>query len=293
MADLHINNNKGWSYKWSDEEDNLIKKYYPLNGASEVKKFLDNREIKSIQQRAQKLGVKFLTYNKEYFDIIDCSTKAYWLGFLYADGYVTTGNRWGLELCIEDLNHMQNLLNEIEYIGNVKTRERNNNKSCLFQINNLHMTNSLIDKGVIHNKTYELKFPSMEILNEVYYPDFIRGFFDGDGCIFYKYNTKPRKDRNNRIQTRLSKEVNIVCKSDDFVDNIFNVLIKENINMNKSLNKRDNLNVLRISKIEEIKKFYNYIYKNSTPKNRLERKYNKFNELFIATSSSDVSIKIS
>ena len=31
MADLHINNNKGWSFKWSDEEDDLIKKHYPLN----------------------------------------------------------------------------------------------------------------------------------------------------------------------------------------------------------------------------------------------------------------------
>lgn len=189
---------------------------------------------------------------------------------------------------------MQNLLNEIEYIGNVKTRERNNNKSCSFQINNLHMTNSLMDKGVIRNKTYELKFPSIEILNEIYYPDFIRGFFDGDGCIFYKYNTKPRKDRKNKIYKRLSKELSFVCKSDDFIKDICNILLNNNIHMTLGINRQhNNLNVLRTAKLDEIKKFYNYIYKNSTPNNRLERKYYKFNELFIATSNSDVSIKIS
>ena len=26
MADLHINDNKGWKYKWSEYEDSIIKK---------------------------------------------------------------------------------------------------------------------------------------------------------------------------------------------------------------------------------------------------------------------------
>ena len=28
MADLHINQNKGWQYRWTQDEDDIIKKYY-------------------------------------------------------------------------------------------------------------------------------------------------------------------------------------------------------------------------------------------------------------------------
>lgn len=45
------------------------------------------------------------------------------------------------------------------------------------------------------------------------------------------------------------------------------------------------------SAINEIEKFYNYIYKNSSQNTRLERKFNKFNEIFLATTNSDISKK--
>ena len=74
MADLHINN--GWNFKWTDKEDNIIRKYYPKNGANAVHEILKNRELRSIQQRAFKLGIKYLQYDKEYFDKIDTIEKA-------------------------------------------------------------------------------------------------------------------------------------------------------------------------------------------------------------------------
>lgn len=293
MADLHINNYKGWNIKWQKYEDELIKEYYSL-GAKEVKKHLPNRELRSIQQRAFKLGIKYLYYDKNYFDVIDSPTKAYWLGFLYADGYVTSNNRWGLELCYDDLQHMKNFVNCFNYNGQLRDRIRNGNKSCSFQINNKHMSEMLIDKGVLKNKTEILLFPEKKILDEQFYSHFIRGFFDGDGCVYINHNIKPRKDRNNKIYDRISKGINIVCKSDCFVKSIISVLETQGINLHWNINKQhNNLNVLRTSSINEIKKFYEYIYKDSNPSNRLERKYNKFNELFIATPNSDVKGKIS
>ena len=293
MADLHINKKTGWNAKWQQYEDDLIKQYYSF-GAKEVHKYLPNRDIKSIQQRAFRLGIKYLEYNEHYFDVIDSPTKAYWLGFLYADGYVTSDDRWGLELCYDDLTHMQNFASCFDYNGQIKERTRNGNKSCLFQIKNKHMSKMLIDKGVIRNKTEILLFPTKEQLDEKYYSHFIRGFFDGDGCVYINHNIKPRKDRNNKVYDRISKGINIVCKSDSFVKSILSILEEENIHLNWNINtKHNNLNVIRTSSYSEIQKFYNYIYKNSIPSNRLERKYNKFNELFIATPNSDVRTKIS
>lgn len=291
MAELHINN--GWNFKWTNEEDNIIRQYYPKNGANKVHEILKNRELKSIQQRAFKLGVKYLQYNINFFDKIDTIEKAYWLGFLYADGYATSDNRWGVELGYDDYNHLQNLLCAFDYNGNLKIRERNGIKSCGFLINNKHMTSSLISNGVIPNKTYSLVFPDKNIISTDLYSHFIRGFFDGDGCVYITRNMKPRKDRNNKVYERICKGVNFVCKSESFTNDLVNILKDNSINFHHAINKRDALHTISTSAISEIEKFYNYIYKDSNPNIRLERKFNKFNEIFLATTNSDISKKIS
>ena len=294
MADLHINSNKGWKYKWTEYEDEIIRKYYNSGGYERVKKYIPHRTDSSIQARASKLGVRYLTYNKEYFNIIDSPTKAYWLGFLYADGYVTSDDRWGLELQLSDMSHMKNLLDELSYSGNIKTRDRKGIESCSFLIKNKDMTNSLKDKGVIPNKTCCLEFPSVDVLENKYYSHFIRGFFDGDGCVSYGYITKPRKDRNNKIYTRLHKEINIVCKADNFVKELLKIMLNNDITLHHNINRQhNNLNVIKTSSISDIINFYKYIYSDSNPTNRLNRKFNKFNDLFIATNNSDVIKKIS
>ena len=282
MADLHINqNNKGWQFLWTKYEDDIIRQYYHKNGYEKVLEFLPHRNKRGIQSRASKLGIRYLTYNKYYFSKIDSPTKAYWLGFLYADGYTTKDDRWGIELKYDDKKHIENLLMEIEYSGLPKERNRNGFKSCSLLIKNKIMTESLIRLGVIPNKTETLKFPATDILSKEYYSDFIRGFFDGDGCISYNYITQPRKDRGNKIYTRLNKEINIVCKSNSFVADLLNILKDNGINLNWNINKRDdNLNVIKTSSMSEIEKFYKYIYQNSNISNRLKRKYEKFLSLF-------------
>ena len=46
--------------------------------------------------------------NKNIFEVINTEEKAYWLGFLYADGYVgLTDNRVELTLQLSDVNHIE------------------------------------------------------------------------------------------------------------------------------------------------------------------------------------------
>ena len=51
MADLHINDNKGWKYKWSEYEDSIIKNIILK---------MDLKKFKSIYQ----IGIK-VQYNQE------------------------------------------------------------------------------------------------------------------------------------------------------------------------------------------------------------------------------------
>ena len=70
-------------------------------------------------------------YNEKYFETIDNEHKAYWLGFLYADGYVEPiyrknkikAFRIEIGLSIEDKHHLELLLQDIE--SDVPISERN------------------------------------------------------------------------------------------------------------------------------------------------------------------------
>lgn len=264
MADMHINSNKGWQFRWTAEEDKILKTHYPQNGYLKVQELLPNRNKRAIRSRASKLGIKYLSYDNAYFDNIDSPTKAYWLGFLYADGYVTTNNRWGLELQLSDSNHLKHLLEELKYNGEMKTRIKNGNSSCYVLINNANMHDSLVKNGVIMNKTNALSFPDETILPIEYTNCFIRGFYDGDGCVSY---------------SDISKEISFVCKSNDFIMKLLSIFKNNDISFSYSINARDNLPTLRLYKKEEIQKFYTYIYSNSNENNRLERKYIKIKHL--------------
>ena len=274
-------NKRGWLSKWSEGEDEIIRQYYPQNGWQKVQQMLPDRNERSIKARASKLKVKYLQYNKDYFEDINTKSKAQCLGFLYGDGYVSTGDRWGLELQLADKHHMQNFISDFDCNINIRERTREGHSFCGFIIKNPKMYNDLVNHGVVPNKTHCLEFPSNDILNSEYVSHFIRGFFDGDGCIYYEKYLRTKNNWKTSFYS-MRKEVSIVCKSEGFLDCIINELTRNNIKSKKYYNPKDGLPTLRISDYENILKFYEYIYKDSTEMNRLGRKYNKFNEL-IAT----------
>lgn len=50
------------------------------------------------------------TFNENIFSIIDNEEKAYWLGFLYADGYLTDQGLFGCALQEKDKAHLNKFL---------------------------------------------------------------------------------------------------------------------------------------------------------------------------------------
>ena len=61
---------------------------------------------------------RLYTLNENFFETIDTEDKAYWLGFIYADGYITkskTGqHNLGIKLSIKDLAHLQKFALDIK-----------------------------------------------------------------------------------------------------------------------------------------------------------------------------------
>ena len=99
------------SKQWNKEEIKFLKDNYKDMSYKEIAIKL-NRTENAIKVKTNKLGLiksKYI-YNKDYFKVIDSEEKAYWLGFIYADGYVCandTGSELGIELQVGDIEHLK------------------------------------------------------------------------------------------------------------------------------------------------------------------------------------------
>lgn len=128
--------------------------------------------------------------NEFYFDVIDTENKAYWLGFIYADGYITS-NKFGVSLKDTDSRHLEKLKSDLESDYPIHIYKSNSewshNKYCRLLITSEYLSESLIKNGVFRRKTEILK-PPQTVPNELI-RHFIRGYFDGDGGIIKNGNS--------------------------------------------------------------------------------------------------------
>lgn len=141
------------------------------------------REYKnSIQNQPNK---KYI--NENYFETIDTEHKAYWLGFMYADGYVGHDNRVELALKEEDYEHVLKFKNDLEseHKINKKTKKMNGKIFYSYKLSVIRkkLRQDLENKGCIPNKSKILKYPTIEQVPLDLQRHFIRGYIDGDGCI--------------------------------------------------------------------------------------------------------------
>lgn len=127
--------------------------------------------------------------NEKVFDVIDTEEKAYWFGFLCADGCITKNRYVELGIHWNDYNHMQKYRKFLE-LDSDESIKRSKNVARV-RVHNKNLANQLITKGCVHNKSHFLKFPDINIFKkyELIY-DFIRGYCDGDGCLRYYQNHK-------------------------------------------------------------------------------------------------------
>lgn len=135
-----------------------------------------------------------LSYDKKGILIlnkIDGEFKAYLLGFLYADGCILktkTGYQLEINLAEKDKEHLQKL-NYIISLGKRKIYKKLYNKKYLgarLIIANQRFCNELLSLGMVLKKSLILEPPKN--LPNKWIKHFIRGYFDGDGCITFNKN---------------------------------------------------------------------------------------------------------
>lgn len=210
-----------------------------------------------------------------YFENIDNEEKAYWLGFLYADGNVRIRKNSGilkLKLKQSDKHHVENFNKCINSNYLIKDgleilKHKNKEYKCYYSalcIYNTKLVKDLYNIGCVNNKTQKIRLPN---INDIFIQHFIRGYFDGDGCIH------KLKSGINCYDISIVSNTNFIVDLKTHFDNIFNSDITFYENKNKMYS------ILNISAREIREKFYHYIYDNSTI--YLERKKKIFEDMMI------------
>lgn len=135
----------------------------------------------------------------QYFFSAWSSPMAYVLGYFAADGCMYTTKKG--EHFIEFTSIDRELLEVVRSaVGSnhaiTQLRKRNSNQTPQFKlrIGSRQWLESLAALGFTPNKTFTLRFPHIP---EEFVGSFIRGYFDGDGCVYFKLLTYANR-RNPR-----------------------------------------------------------------------------------------------
>lgn len=124
--------------------------------------------------------------NIHYFDKIDSLEKAYWIGYIAADGHVSNSTLMLACSYVDSdiLYKFRSCINSNHPFG--VTQDGN----PTFSITSKHIVETLNGYGLYHDKTYSMHLRDLiEFIPEKYQHAFFTGLFDGDGSIrFYNYD---------------------------------------------------------------------------------------------------------
>ena len=165
------------SHRYTSSE---LAKMYNCSRSLVLKIWMDNN---------YKKGTSNIYYvDRNYFKQINTPNKAYVLGFIASDGTVyKRDNHSGLiqvKLQESDEQILKDILIDMDSTYPINHIKNGDFVQVVFSITSEDLYNQLLDIGIGQNKTWNLKL--QDILSYIpteYHIDFIRGYFDGDGCI--------------------------------------------------------------------------------------------------------------
>lgn len=221
------------------------------------------------------------SFNKDFFKSWT-EKMAYVLGFIYADGAVEDVRKSSRTCYLAITSVDKSILVKIRrcmgashplYFRKIRKlffKKQNKTYTCrsahTLRIGSMEMYGDLINLGLTPRKSLDVEFP--EIPN-AYLSHFIRGYFDGDGCLYTSKFQLNRKGRVRVIFTSGSKRFleKLNEKFRDFLGLSIKKLYPNSFAYQLVYSKEDALKVL------------DFMYKDTHDKLYLDRKYKKYCQL--------------
>ena len=260
-----------------ESENNTQKTRIPLRETNVVQEYLDGASIAELARKygctsqnvrnfLVRRGIKVerrgfsktpYTLDEHWLDELDCQEKWYFLGFFYADGTNSVDrNQIRMKLHIKDVD-MLNLFRKWFNSNRPLLPLDKDDKICTYQnckemaLTSKHLCDRMNELGAPDNKSTILQFPDFvpdDMMNH-----FIRGYSDGDGGITAFPPSKKGIVRGNIT----------IVSSHDFIRGLDKYL-REHLNIEANVYRRENHSILRVEKAKYLKTFLDWLYQDAT-----------------------------
>lgn len=208
-----------------------------------------------------------------FFKDINTEAKAYILGFIAADGHMdNVKNCIIISLKDSDYELLEKIrgamcsthpiVRHIKATNPYKKYTRQILEKCSISFNGKELIKPLIQMGLQSNKTYTLSSDIIKYVPEFLVRHFLRGYFDGDGCI--SWNKRYKSGDKSTIH---------VAGNYEFLNNTFNKYFPTKCTLRLYKKSRQCYDYTIQDKYQVLK-FLSYLYNDSTI--YLQRKYNLF-----------------
>lgn len=271
--------------RWTVEEENFLSENYGKMTCQKIGEVL-GRSVGSVRKHLPCLGLSRsrnkYKFNDTYFSVIDTPEKAYWFGFISADGCIIDTNSNGsshkrvkIALQRSDDEHLRKFRSCIQgnqpvtYHEVISKAKNIYSTECQIVIYSARMVRDLEQLGLYPRKTYSLPFPDSTHLDDELMPHYLRGFIDADGS----FTSRTRGATQRRVA-----EFSIVGADRAFLMNAKNFL-ENSLGVKIGLYKKRKGNWRIVtSAIGDVQKILDYIYKADgiTYNSVLNRKYLKY-----------------
>jgi hypothetical protein len=270
-----------------EDEVDIVKMYEDGKSAQEIGNhfnvshslILKYLERNNIGRRSAEEAHRIYPINEDFFDNIDTEEKAYFLGFLYADGNVQdkiSNHHIRIELAREDRDILVKLTKLIfkensndRITDYARKRDFGNGEKeydySYFTIHSKYMVKQLVKLGCTEAKSLTLKWPEWLADSELQ-KHFIRGYYDGDGGL----QLTDVKERSAFLRIISTSDM---CKS---MHKIINSATGANFSYNQAIENKD-VWTINTSGNRQIKNILMWLYTDATI--WLKRKYKLYEDL--------------
>ena len=226
-------------------------------------------KINNVVMRSNKENSKKYHCKDSIFHDIDSHEKAYWLGFIAADGYVSSGygKRLGVTLAQKDRPHLEKLKRFLGYTGEIREYRYSGYADVVgarLLVASDQIYDDLVSHGVVEHKSDIIQPPDID---DEYKSSWILGYFDGDGSLY-------KTDSYYSLK---------FIGTDSLLDWFIEFFVKNGIDCaGKPHNKRhkdDSVSYLSFGGVRKVYDIMSLLYQSVPDSVPMERKYTIYKEL--------------